>query len=90
MYSKGRMLCLCVVGCIALCTSAVAQTPDELMAIRGALDQALNAHDFDQMMAHFAEDAVFDFVPSPVPMSGKQEIRAFFEDLPCQFFRLIQ
>ena len=66
---------------LIVCTQATAQEPPELIAIADGYDTLLNAHDLDTMMSNWTDDAVYDFVPLPVPISGKEAIRAFFADL---------
>ena len=65
-----------------VCGSAGAQTPEELIAIRGAFDAALNAHDLDLMMTYWTDDAVWDVPAVPPVEVGKEAIRtSFHEDL---------
>jgi len=64
---------------MAVCVQVHAQEPQDLIAIRDAADQALNAHDLDLFLSYFTEDPGFEFVPSGAPLKGKAEIRAFFE-----------
>jgi len=61
--------------------STSAQTGDELRAIHQEFCTALNAHDVNQLMTFYADDAVLDFVPVPPPVSGKGAIREWFESL---------
>ena len=72
---------LVVAGVLALLISntAPAQTPQDLIAIVNAEDEALNAHDLDLWLSYFTDDPVFEFVPSGPPLKGKDQIRAFFE-----------
>ena len=85
MHAKRYVRFIVAVIVLAICPLTSAQTPEELIAVHTAFGEALNAHDFDSTMSYFTEDAVFHFVPSPVPMNGKQEIRTFFEDLLVSF-----
>lgn len=48
---------------------AFAQTEEELLAIHKAQFDAMNVHDLDTMMSYWADDAVYDLVPSPPPVS---------------------
>ncbi len=64
---------------LAVCTQAIAQAPSDLIAIADDVDKALNAHDLDLWLSYLTDDAVFDYVPLPTPLTGKEEIRAFFE-----------
>lgn len=65
--------------------TAVAQEPADLEALRVEFINAVDAHDFDLAASYFAEDGVFNFVAFPAPMRGRQEIRAFFENLLASF-----
>ena len=42
---------------------------------------AVNEWDVDKILSYFTDDAVYDFVPSPPPMTGKEQIGAFFGGL---------
>ncbi len=66
---------------LAVCTQAIAQDPSDLIAIADDVDKALNAHDLDLWLSYLTDDAVFDYVPLPTPLTGKEEIRAFFEEV---------
>jgi len=66
---------------LAVCTQAIAQAPSDLIAIADDVDKALNAHDLDLWLSYLTDDAVFDYVPLPTPLTGKEEIRAFFEEV---------
>ena len=61
--------------------SAGAQTPEELIAIRGAFDAALNAHDADQMVTYWTDDIVWDVPSVPPALVGKEAVCADFEEL---------
>jgi steroid delta-isomerase-like uncharacterized protein len=68
-----------MMGAVLWCTcSASAQTPQELLAVHEGMNNALNAHDVDEMMAYFTDDAVEDVVALPPPATGKAEVAAFF------------
>ena len=65
-----------------VCGSSSAQTEDELLALEKAIHEAINAHDVDQLMSYFADDAVTDFVASgATPAHGKEEVAEFMEAL---------
>jgi len=66
---------------LAINGHAVAQEPAELMAIASAADEALNAHDMDLWLSYCTDDCVFDFVPMSTPLTGKEAIGAFFENV---------
>ena len=57
--------------------SALAQTGDELIPIYKAAIEALNAHDLDQWATLFGEDVVFDGVPTPPPLIGREATKAY-------------
>jgi steroid delta-isomerase-like uncharacterized protein len=69
---------LLVTPLLFYCTAALSQTPEELIAIRGEFAAALDAHDTAAMMSHWADDSVFDLVPFPDPLQGKEAIKVFF------------
>ena len=46
-----------------------------------AMGEAINAHNVEGILSYLADDAIFDFVASPQPLTGKEEIGKFFEDL---------
>ena len=48
--------------------------------LQGMID-AVNEWDVNKILSYFTEDAVYDFVPSPPPMVGKEQIGAFFSGL---------
>jgi steroid delta-isomerase-like uncharacterized protein len=80
--SKLTTICAVMVFVLlGICTQATSQGPDELIAIADAVDKALNAHDLDLWLSYLTDDAVFDYVPLPTPLTGKEEIRAFFEEV---------
>jgi S-formylglutathione hydrolase len=79
MKFKKIMVLLCLLV-LTLNTQIMAQEPADLLAIADNLDTTLNAHNMDQWLSHMTDDAVFDVVPLPTPFSGKDEIRAFFEE----------
>ena len=64
-----------------VCTGVVlAQTTDELVAVAGAVGQAIDDHDIDAILSHFVEeDPVFYSTTWPAPMVGSDQIRGMFE-----------
>ena len=68
-----------------ICPRAVALDPDEMLAIRDGVDQALNTHDLDALVSYWTEDGIFDFVPLAEPLVGKEAIRGFFKDVFAGF-----
>lgn len=77
-----------VVTCLLallISSAAMAQESSDLIAIHEKFGTALNAHDFDLMVSYFTEDCVFNLVPDPAPMHGREEIKAFFEDFLVSF-----
>ncbi|UCD51810.1 MAG: ester cyclase [Phycisphaerales bacterium] len=79
MVKHKRIALLSVIGLLAVCPATLAQTEEELLAVRQAFADALDAHDLDLLLATFTDDGMFDFVPEPAPFVGKDQIRAFFE-----------
>ena len=72
-----------LVAMFALPTALRAQETDPA-AVLSALADALNAGDVDGMMELVADDAVLTFVPDLTgggPISGKEQIRAWYESL---------
>ncbi len=70
---------------MGICNQANAQESAELITIHHGVAEALDAHDFDKFLSYFTDDAVYDFVPYPMVMNSKEEIRIFFEDLLVSF-----
>lgn len=81
MCTRRSTLCLSVVILMIVGSGAIGQTTEELLAIRYAADQAVNAHDLDAQMAYWAEDCTYVFGALPTPFRGKEAIRSFFESL---------
>jgi len=79
MLKRKYTVPLAIIGLLVCYTSAPAQTSEELLAVRAAFAEALDAHDFDLMISYWTEDPVFDFVAEPAPFVGKDEFGAFFE-----------
>jgi len=46
-----------------------------------AQSRALYSQDIDEWLTYLADDAVYDYVPAPAPMTTKDDIRVFFQDL---------
>ena len=61
--------------------NAVAQTPEELLALEDASRVVFNAHDVDGFLSYFTDDAVFDYVATGMVMSEKDQMKAFFESV---------
>ena len=70
---------------LALSGLALAQEPAELIAIANAADDALNAHDMDQLSSYWTDDIVYNYGPLPAPFEGKGAARAFFDSLLVGF-----
>ena len=66
---------------LAICAQAIALEPAELIAIRDAADNAMNAHDLDTMLSYWTDDVIYDYGPLPTPFEGKEAVRGFFDDL---------
>lgn len=59
--------------------SAWAQTPEELLAVEKAIYAAVNAHNVDQIVSYFTDDAVLDYlVNGDLPYQGRAKVAAFF------------
>ena len=54
---------------------------NRLRSLYGSIHRELYEQNLDQFMAYFADDAVYDYVAAPAPMTTKAEIRTFFDDL---------
>lgn len=81
MCTRKCTLCLSILVVMALGSLAIAQSTEDLLAIRAAADAALNAHDIDIQVSYWTDDCVYDFVPVSAPLEGKEAIRGFFESL---------
>lgn len=81
MCTRRCTLCLSVVILMVVGSAAMAQSTEELLAVRYAADQAVNAHDLDAQMSYWAEDCTYVFGPLSTPLRGKEAIRSFFESL---------
>ncbi|MFC1717486.1 ester cyclase [Candidatus Poribacteria bacterium] len=46
----------------------------DLLAVQQAFGEALLAQNIDQLMTHYTDDAMWDYVPAPPPSIGKAEI----------------
>ena len=80
MYYNNRILILfiAVLASAVLICQSFAQDPQEIIK---AIGEAINAHDVNKILSYFADDVVYEFIPSPQPMTTKEEIKKFFEDL---------
>ena len=59
--------------------TAWAQTPEELLAVEQAIYAAVNAHNVDQIVSYFTDDAVLDYVVNgDLPYHGRAKVAAFF------------
>ena len=80
MFSQIRNI---LIGCIILIVlgdvpQATATTEEELLEVHEGFRNALNAQDVEQTASYFLDEAVYDYVPLPPPMEGKEAIAAFF------------
>jgi len=84
MFSQIRTI---LIGCIILIAlgglfqKATAATEEEMRAAMQDILAALNAHDVAQMSLYWTDDIVYDFVPQPPPLSGKEGVAALFGGL---------
>lgn len=56
-----------------------------LLAVEAAHRAALNARDLDGVMSYWADDGVFDYVAIGATISGKAQVRAFYQTLFTAF-----
>jgi steroid delta-isomerase-like uncharacterized protein len=62
--------------------SVLAQTEEELIALHQAANEALNAHDVEQLKSFWTDDVVWDYVAlGAAPANGKEEVAAAFQVL---------
>ena len=84
MFSQIRTI---LIGCIILIAlggvfqTANAATEEEMRSFMQDILEALNAHDVAQMGSYWTDDIVYDFVPQPPPLNGKEEVAALFGGL---------
>jgi len=57
---------------------ATAATEEELLALHEIYSDAMNAHNAEEVATYFHEDAVYEYLPMPPPLNGRQEIAAVF------------
>ncbi len=81
MRKIGMWFAIGTVGALCFSPIGATQTEDELLAVEQEFNDAVNAHDVDKIMTYFTDDSVYDFVPQPPAMNGKEEITAFIEGL---------
>jgi steroid delta-isomerase-like uncharacterized protein len=82
MYSRiknVRTACVVPVVLVGL-PQATATGQDVREAMQGMIE-AVNAHDVTEMSSYWTDDIVYDFVPQPPALDGKQQVAAFFEGL---------
>jgi hypothetical protein len=78
MKFQGILILMCLSALTINC-SVLAQTPEELIAVRDAYSAAMDNHDLDAMFSYWADDGVYDYVQSPPPMEGTEVIRGAFD-----------
>ena len=61
------------------CGSALALTEEEMLARYQASEVAFNAHDVDLWLSDLTDDAIHDYVPSPPPVAGTENMKMFME-----------
>ena len=54
---------------------------NRLRLLYGSIHHELYEQNLDQFMAYFADDAEYDYVAAPTPMTTKEEIRTFFDEI---------
>jgi steroid delta-isomerase-like uncharacterized protein len=60
-------------------------TAGEIAPLPAAWAAAWTSHDADQLLAHYAEDAIYEEMPTNTRVQGHDEIRAFFEGTHATF-----
>lgn len=84
MYSQIKNI---LIVCIILITltgnfqTAAAATEEEMRAAMQGMLDAVNVQDATQMSLYWMENIVYDFVPQPPPLEGKDQVAAFFGGL---------
>jgi len=81
MSAKVKCIALWAVVLLACSMTAVAQTTEDLLAIRAAFAKAIDAHDLDAIVSYFADDGVFCVTYLPEPLDTKEKIKAYFADI---------
>jgi steroid delta-isomerase-like uncharacterized protein len=84
MFSQIKTIlvaCIIVIALSGVFQVATAATEEEMRTAMQGFVEALNAHDVAEMSSYWTDDVVYDFVPQPPPLNGKQEVEAFFEAL---------
>ncbi|MFC1766024.1 nuclear transport factor 2 family protein, partial [Planctomycetota bacterium] len=76
---RNRMVCLIILLSLTS-TPVLAQTPDELIAIRGIYAQAIEDNNIDGILASFTDDGVHDMTVGPPVYISDGSMRAFWED----------
>jgi len=71
-----RTLILACLVTLILSNPVLAQTPDELIAIRTDYAKAMDDHDIETLLSFYTEDIVYDVVTTPPPGVGLDEMRA--------------
>lgn len=79
MNATRTIVLLSVIGVLVYGAPALGQSPEDLMAIRGAFADGLNAHDLDAVVSFLADDFVFDWVGMPTLIVGPAQFRASVE-----------
>ena len=62
---------------VGVCGSVLAQTEEEMVAAYQGFMDALNVHDLDLFLSSWVDDPVFDAVPLPAPLDGKEAIAGY-------------
>jgi steroid delta-isomerase-like uncharacterized protein len=69
-------------GLVLILTINVASaSEEEMFAVWRDMVTAFNVHDVEGWAEHLADDAVFDYVPTPPPMEGKEAIGNWMANL---------
>jgi hypothetical protein len=75
MKLKKSLVAMCLFV-LMVGSQAMAQTPDELIAIRNDYAKAMDDHDMDALLSFYTEDIVYDVVSTPPPGVGLDDLRA--------------
>ncbi len=80
MFSRNQ-LCLLISTILIVFVSIPQTFSQDLLKINKEIGEAINAHDVDKLLTYFADDVIYEFIPLQIPITTKEEIKKFFEDL---------
>ena len=79
--SKISITCIILIALGGVFQTATVATEEEITTAMQSLIDAVNVQDAVQMSSSWTEDIVYDFVPQPPALQGKDEVTAFFGGL---------